>query len=297
VPFVGFSPNSVLYQANGISTYNALQLQATKRFSHGFMINTSYTYSYTLDEGSALGLFFNGNDALNLRQNYGSSDFDRTHVVSINYVYQLPKFNDFHGTADKLLNGWGITGVTTFQSGQPFSVIDFSGAVGSIFYSSNDFVTNPIVSLAPGFTPQSALGHGLNALNPAAFLPPTLQPGQDGVPACDPVTKLCDTFESAFSNNGRNLFRGPFQKRADLSIFKDTGLTERVRMRFSADIFNVTNTASFDTPNNNVEFDLNFFTKLAQQQIPPAQPNGQLGVIQHTIGSPRQVRFSLHLIF
>lgn len=296
VPFIGYDPNSLLYQASGISTYNALQLQATKRFSHGFMINTSYTYSHTLDEGSALGLFFNGNNALDLRQNYGSSDFDRTHVVSINYVYQLPKFASFHGTADKLLNGWGITGVTTFQSGQPYSVIDFSGAVGSIFYSSNDFITNPIVGLAPGFTPQSALGSGLNALNPVAFTPTLLKPGQDGVPPCDPVTLVCDTSESTFSNNGRNLFRGSFQKRADLSIFKDTALTERVHMKFSADIFNVTNTASFDIPNNNVQFALDF-------NNPPAittsgkLANGQLGVIQHTIGSPRQVRFSLHLVY
>jgi Carboxypeptidase regulatory-like domain len=299
VPFIGFDPNSVLYEANGISTYNALQLQVNKRFSHGFMVNTSYTYSHTLDEGSALGLFFNGNNALDLRQNYASSDFDRTHVLSINYVYQVPKFAQFHGVRDKILNGWGISGVTTFQSGQPYSVIDFSGAVGSIFYSNNDFITNPIVSLAPGFTPQSAVTTapgGLQALNPAAFSPQFLQPGQDGVPPCDPVSKACDTFESAFSNNGRNLFRGPFQKRADLSIFKDTSITERLHMKYSLDIFNVSNTASFDTPNNNVSFALDF------NNPPTLTTNGllaqgNLGALQHAIGSPRLIRMSLHFVF
>src|SRR5579872_1584575 len=293
VPFVGFSPNSVLYQTNGISTYNAAQLQVTKRFSHGFMVNTSYTWSRTLDEGSALGLFFNGNNAFDLRQNYGSSDFDRTHVLSINYIYQIPRIASFHGLANKFLNGWGIAGVTTFESGQPYSVIDFSGAVGSIFYSTNDFITNPIVPLAPGFTPQTA-GDGHGGLNPAAFGPVFLQPGQDGVPACDPVTKACDTFESTFSNNGRNLFRGPFQKRGDISIFKDTAINERVHIKYAFNVFNVTNTPSFDTPNNNASFNSGFSNP---PNIVPAGQAGGFGPIQNTIGSPRLVQMSLHVAF
>jgi hypothetical protein len=290
VPFIGFSPNSVLYEANGISNYNAGQLQITKRFSHGFMINTSYTYSHALDEGSNLGLFFNGNNALNLGQNYANSDFDRTHVLTINYIYQIPKFARFHGAADKLLNGWGIAGVTTFQSGQPYSVIDFSGSEGSIFYGSDDFITNPIIPLAPGFTPQTA-GDGQGGLNPNAFAPQFLQPGQDGVPAGD-------TLESAFSNNGRNLFRGPFQKRGDISIFKETAITERVHIKYALDIFNVTNTPSFDTPNNNVSFNNGF------NDPPTFFPNGAaaaqgtgFGLIQDTIGSPRLVQMAVHVTF
>lgn len=318
VPFIGFDPNSVLYEANGISTYNALQLQLTKRFTHGFLINAAYTYSHTLDEGSALGLFFNGNNALDLRQNYGSSDFDRTHVVTINYVYQLPKFARFHGVTDKFLNGWGLSGVTVFQSGQPYSIIDFSGAMGSIFYSNNDFITNPILPLAPGFTPQSALtgnnGAGGNpnnpipALNPLAFAPLFLQPGQDGVPPCDPGTGACDNSETAFGTGGRNIFRGPFQKRADVSVFKDTAITERVHVKYSLDVFNLTNTPSFDTPNNNISYALDFndpptFANPTGGPVPPgritqiAPPQGNLGVIQHTIGSPRMITMSLHVNF
>jgi Carboxypeptidase regulatory-like domain len=293
VPFVGFSPNSVLYVTNGASNYNAAQLQVTKRFSHGFMINTSYTWSHALDEGSNLGLFFNGNNALNLAQNYASSDFDRTHVLSINYIYQVPRMARFHGFADKLLNGWGIAGVTTFESGQPYSVIDFSGAVGSLFYSTDDFITNPIVPLAPGFSPQTA-GNGQGGLNPAAFAPQFLAPGQEGVPPCDPVTKVCDTFESDFSNNGRNLFRGPFQKRADISFYKDTSLTERVHLKYSFNVFNVTNTPSFDTPNNNASFNPSFGNPPV---IVPASQAGGFGPIQNTLGSPRAVQMSLHLTF
>jgi hypothetical protein len=252
------------------------------------MINTSYTWSHSLDEGSALGLFFNGNNALNLGQNYANSDFDRTHVVTINYIYEIPKIAHFHGVADKALNGWSIAGLTTFQSGQPYSVIDFSGSVGSIFYGSNDFITNPIVPLAAGFTPKTA-GDGHGGLNPNAFQPQFLQPGQDGVPAGD-------TLESAFSNNGRNLFRGPFQKRADLAVSKMTPITERVSLKYTFKVFNVTNTPSFDTPNNNVSFNNNF-------NNPPTffnngtQAGGGFGAIQNTLGSPRVVQMSMHVIF
>ena len=290
VPFVGFSPNSVLYQANGISNYHAAQLQATKRFSHGFMVNTSYTYSHALDEGSALGLFFNGNNALDLRQNYASSDFDRTHVLTVNYIYQVPTIASFHGLANKFLNGWGIAGLITFQSGQPYSVIDFSGSEGSIFYGSNDFITNPIIPLAPGFTPQTA-GNGHGGLNPNAFAPQFLQPGQDGVPAGD-------TLESAFSNNGRNLFRGPFQKRGDISIYKDTAITERVHVKYAFNVFNVTNSPSFDTPNNNVSFNNGFNNPPTFFSNGAAAAAGSgFGLIQNIIGSPRIVQMSLHFTF
>lgn len=303
VPFIGYAPNSVFYEAEGISWYHALQAQFTKRFSHGFQANVSYTYSHALDEGSGLGLFFNGNDPSNPRQSYGDSDFDRTHVLTFSYIYMLPKLASFHGVKDKVLNGWGISGITVFQSGQPYSIIDFSGSIGSLFFSNNDFITNPIVPLAPGQTVSSAqTGHtgavpGFPGLNPAAFAPQFLQPGQDGVPACDPTGgpgggPLCDTFESAFGNGGRNIFRGPFQKRADLSIFKDTAITERVHAKYSFDVFNLTNTPSFDTPNNNVSFFS--FGNPPTLQVPPS---GNLGVIQHTLGSPRLIRMALHITF
>jgi len=308
VPFIGYSPNSVFWEAEGVSWYHALQAQFIKRFSHGFLANVSYTYSHALDEGSGLGLFFNGNNPLDPRQSYGNSDFDRTHVLTFSYVYQLPKVASFHGARDKLLNGWGISGITTFESGQPYSIIDFSGSIGSQFFSNNDFITNPIVPLAPGQTVSSAQtghtgagftpsGQPIPGLNPAAFAPQFLAPGQNGVPPCDPTGgpgggPLCDTFESAFGNGGRNIFRGPFQKRADLSIFKETAITERVHAKYSFDIFNVSNTPSFDTPNNNVSFFS--FGNPPTLQVPPS---GNLGVIQHTIGSPRLIRMALHFTF
>lgn len=91
VPFIGYNPNSDFWEAEGISNYNALQFQAAKRLSHGLQFTFSYTWSHALDEQSGLGLFFNGNNPLDPRSSYASSDFDRTHVFAIQYLYQFPR--------------------------------------------------------------------------------------------------------------------------------------------------------------------------------------------------------------
>src|ERR1019366_4686225 len=90
VPYLGYSAESESYKAIGVSNYNALQTHVEKRLSHGLQVGFSYTWSHALDEQSALGLFYNGNNPLNPHDAYASSDFDRTHVMNFNYLYQLP---------------------------------------------------------------------------------------------------------------------------------------------------------------------------------------------------------------
>jgi len=302
-PYVGFSPNSVFWTANAISTYNALLIGVNKRMKHGLQVTAAYTWSHTLDEQSGLGLFYNGNNPLEPKNSYASSDFDRTHVGTLQWLYELPKFSGVSGFASKFVNGWALSSLMIFQSGQPYNVYDFSGSVGAQYYSANDFLTNPVVPLAPGQTPQTAAIHGdashfMPFLNPAAFAIPQLQPGQNGVPPCGPTTtgfnqNFCDTVENAFSTGGRNIFRGPSQIRVDLSVLKNTKITERVNLKYSADFFNLANHASFDTPNNNVTFNPCF----NPDPCYTFPPHGQLGVIQHTLGSPRFIQMALHLEF
>src|SRR6202049_945684 len=115
------------------------------RISHGLLVTGSYTWSHALDEQSGLGLFYNGNNPLVPRSGYGSSDFDRTHVFTVSYFYQFPTSSKATGWEGEVVNGWGIDGVTVLESGQPYSVIDFSGAVGGIYWQGQNFITNPIV--------------------------------------------------------------------------------------------------------------------------------------------------------
>jgi hypothetical protein len=299
VPYIGYSAESETYKAAGVSAYNALQTHIEKRMSHGLQVGFSYTYSHALDEQSGMGLFFNGNNPLNLRSAYGSSDFDRTHVFNFSYVYQLPKFFNASSLKGKFANGWAIQGITVVQSGQPYSIIDYTGAVGSIFYSVYDGITNPVVPLAPGCTPKNAVtgasgAFGTPALKSSCFTLPLLNPGDLGgaIPAGD-------TFETNFTNGQRNIFRQSWQKRADVSFVKLTGLTERYSLRYSFDIFNVTNTSSFDIPIDDVSQN-QFYNQFPVIGTPPSSfynPPSGLGVVNKTIGSPRQIQMTLQLIF
>jgi hypothetical protein len=240
-------------------------------------------------------LFYNGNNPLNQRDSYASSDFDRTHVVTFNYLYQLP---DFKTIAGKLVDGWGLSGITVFQSGQPYSVVDFSGSVASIFYSFNDSITNPIVPLAPGVKPSQVItGHtgafpGFPALNSQFFAVPVIAPGTGGVPPCDP-DGACDNFETGFGRGGRNIFRQAFQKRADVSLFKVLPITERYSLRYDLQAFNVTNTPTFDAPGNTVSINQGFSTNAPDFVFPPKG----LGKVTRTLGSPRIVQMALHFNF
>ena len=313
VPYIGYSSESESYTAAGISAYHALQAHVEKRLSHNVQVGFSYTYSHATDEQSAMGLFYNGNNPLDLRSGYGSADFDRTHVVNFDYVFQLPKLAHGSSLTSKFVNGWAMQGITVIQSGQPYSVIDYSGAVGSIFYGTSNGITNPIVPLAAGCTPKKALTGGSGAfggsdvaLNAACFTLPLLKPGDLGG-AIPPG----DIYETNFTTGQRNIFRQGWQRRADISLVKSTKLTERVTMKYTFDVFNVTNTASFDIPVDNISQNLFFNDFPAEGQ--PALPTscsisgntalyfcpqlGGLGVVNKTIGSPRQVQMSLSFVF
>jgi hypothetical protein len=308
VPYIGYSAESETYKAAGVSAYNALQTHVEKRMSHGLQLGFSYTYSHSLDEQSGMGLFFNGNNPLDLRSAYGSSDFDRTHVFNFSYVYELPKFFPVSTVKGKVADGWFLKGSTVLQSGQPYSIIDYTGAVGSIYYSVYDGITNPIVPLAPGCTAKSAVtgasgAFGTPVLNSQCFTLPLLNPGDlnGAIPAGD-------TYETNFTNGQRNIFRQSWQRSADISFVKLTQLTERYSLQYTFDIFNLTNTASFDIPIDDVSQN-QFYDQFPVAGTPPLPtscgntntgfyncPAG-LGVVNKTIGSPRQIQMTLRVLF
>ncbi len=132
-------------------------------------------------------------------------------------------------------------------------MVDFSGAVGSLYYSVYDGITNPIVPLNyAACSPKKAeTGHsgafGVNyaaALNPACFTVPLVtssSPLASAVPAGD-------TVETSFTTGQRNIFRQASQKRADISLVKMTSITERYSLKYTFDVYNLTNTTSFRHP-------------------------------------------------
>jgi len=324
VPYIGYSSESESYTTAGIAAYHALTSHLEKRLSHGVQAGVSYTYSHATDEQSGLGLFFNGNNPNNLRSAYGSADFDRTHVLNFTYGYTTPKFLSADTLAGKALDSWAIHGVAVVQSGQPYSIIDYSGAVGSIFYSTFNGITNPIVPLnyAAGCSRKSALT-GVNgafynpstqtgaALKASCFTLPLIPVGTMGVPNGDP-------FETNFTTGQRNIFRQSWQRRADASLTKDLPIHERYTLRYDFDVYNLTNTTSFDIPQNNVNQNQGFnnvpdgvgpggVSQAGPTNNCQSNPYGVntgffncpagLGITKHTIGSARQVQMALHLDF
>ncbi len=158
---VGLAENS------GLSMYNGLQVSVERRFATGLLFGFAYTYSKSMDNGSNLTDVLP--NAYNDKDYWGYSDFDRTHVAVLNYIYELP-FKGSNGLTRRLIGNWEISGVFQANSGNPFSVRrnnDYAGVgpgSGNQFY---DLVGDPSAEVS-SFT-DSALWFNKDAFRqPAA---------------------------------------------------------------------------------------------------------------------------------
>src|ERR1700685_3305532 len=131
-------------KTGGDSLYNSLQLQLRHQFSHGFLLQASYTWSKLITNvnspeagsgiaapGNVLSGGSSSNDPLNLGQQYGLAAFNRPQRLIIAYSYDLP-YHNTQGLSGKVLGGWSFSGVTTIQDGEPFTVTDSNAGV--IYY-------------------------------------------------------------------------------------------------------------------------------------------------------------------
>jgi len=226
-----------LLESRGNSNYHALQARFQQRLSHGLTALASYTWSKSIDDASN---FFSSAGDPNFPQNSynvaaerGRSNFDVRHRLSLSYSYALPfgqgrQYLADDGWVSTLLSGWETYGIVTLQSGRPFTVallseIDNSGTGRSILgFGANDrpnVVGNPDLS-----NPTT-----LQWFNTAAFAFPA--PG-------------------TFGNAGRNILDGPGFQNVNVSLMKNTKLTERVNLQFRAEAFNLFNHPNFNLPDN-----------------------------------------------
>ena len=230
---VNFSTNKVLngfeqVRDNTNSHYNSLQASLTKRFSKGLQFLASYTFSKSTDQGS--GGFENelggySGDQQNPASQAGLSDFNRTHRLVVSGVYDLPKF--YHGDSRLgrgVANNWQVSGIGTVQSGLPFSVVY---EVGSAIYNRADLVSG--VPITKSGSVESRLNEYFNV---AAFVP-----SADAPP---------------YGTSGRNILTGPDQKDIDFSIVKLFPVTEKSKIEFRSEFFNIFNFVNFSNPLNNL---------------------------------------------
>jgi len=254
--------NYQLFASDAWSHYDSLQITAGHRFSRALHFQAAYTWSKALDATSSGNTAFNTaiNDQTNLRDSYGPSDFDRSQRLVVNYDWNLPFLLKSEGVVGALLSRWTLSGITTFQSGTPFTVIDAAG--GSDFALSSPNTST--ATLNPSFTIASAQSRGDIHSRIDQFFDPNAISGA-------PVIGVDGT--TGFGNLGRNTFRGPFQQNWDVSLGKNFRITENKNFKFAADFFNIWNHPIFASPNN-------IFNGLG------------FGTITSTKGTPRLIQLS-----
>jgi hypothetical protein len=204
-----------ILQLNSIGTSNYNSLQTTLRFRewHGFSGQFAYTWAHSLDQISEYRAVI-ADDAFNRKLDYGNGDFDTRHLFTLNFNYALPKASWANGWSKWLVNDWQVSSVMNFHTGQPYDeVLSYLNLVG-----------DPFAGLDHKF---SAANGGTLWVNPAAFCDPNA-----GDPGCR---------GSSYGNLSRNKYYGPGFASVDLSVFKSFPVTERVKIRLQADIFNLLN--------------------------------------------------------
>jgi hypothetical protein len=284
VPYLGFAASGLTEtEFNGYSSYNSLQVTLRHQFSHGLSMQAAYTWSQSLSDLN--GGVANGNDASDLSQQYGRTWFNRPNRFIVNYSYDLPFGKGLQGLEGKLVGGWNVSGVTVVQSGDAITFVD-SSAGAAYGTSGNTTTAYSRAQLCPGATNGDILTHGsvesrLNGyFNTDAFCTAPLVPY--GAPGA-----------TDFGDSGPGAVLGPGQFNSDISIIKNTQITEQLRMQFRADFYNAFNHPEFADPAGSNAAPT--FIDVSSTFVSPRPPT--FGSIGSTIANPRLIQFGVHFFF
>ena len=257
VPVFGsiFAQNTV-----GNSVYNSIQALLQKNMSHGLQFQAAYTFSRSIDSSSSFESIVN---YLDPRKSRGLSAFDARHRFVFSPYWELP-IPKHEGFAGKVVNGWAVSSIITFQSGFPIRID-----------SSNDTELGNSFDFEPVGEP--------NIVAPIHFLNPHVQANCAPV-ACAPnqlfdPNSFADAPVGQFGNAPRTLCCGPRISQSDISILKKTHLTERFNTEFRAEFFNAWNHTQFLSPDGN-------FTDVGST----------FGAVQKA-RDPRLIQFALKILF
>ena len=254
-PFFYYQPQfSSLYgwQTRGNSNYNGLQLSLRHALASGLQFDLNYVYSKSIDVGSnaervsqyeSNGLAFNSQviNAFSPDQWRAPSDYDTTHQLNANWVWDLPygKGRHWGSSANGLMNGifggWGFNGLVRWTSGFPFSVEAGTG------WSTNYELTGSSVLTGP--KPKTGVFFDSSG-NPTVFK----NPQQTITCACAPASAGNTIFRGTYAGEAgqRNNFRGPGFFGIDPGLSKTWNISESKTLRFAWEVFNVTNSVRFD---------------------------------------------------
>lgn len=205
----------------GTSNYNALQAIYRLRTWHGLSAQLGYTWSHSLDEISQYRAVVA--DSTNAKVDYGNSDNDTRHLFTTSISYDVPKAPWATGWSSYLVNGWQVSTLWNFHTGQPWNVtLPLQDLIGDPFKSDSNYTVNhsftrDIIQKGQG------TGPGVQWFNPDAF----------------------GTATGPFGTASRNKYYGPGFGDVDLSVFKNIPITERLKIQLRAEMFNLFNRVNF----------------------------------------------------
>ncbi len=252
----------------GNATYEGLQTTFHKRLGYGIDFQAAYTWSHAIDDSNDPLVAPGGDrniarDSFDLRLDRGSSDYDLRHRLIVNWVYEFPfgmnhtHFN--HGFAAHALGGWELAGLSTFQSGHPFDIFSSRDSLYTGLTNRPDLVGDPSI---PSDAPRNETGPPITAFAVQPF-------GRPGT-------------------LGRNTFTGPTYFNTDVTLLKNTKLTERISLQFRAEVYNIFNRIQFDQPGTSGDT-LSSPGTFGLSESTLTQPDGTT--------SARQIQLALKVIF
>lgn len=220
-PYQPFSTISEAFDPVFHTTTNSLQVGLHKRYKSGLMINAEYQWIRILGVE-------NFENPTTIGDSYGNISSNTPQVLQVNYAYELPMgrgkalFRDASGITNQIIGGWQLAGVTTFETGQPFSVT-YTAPGSQVYGASGRANQVPEVPLYPA---HKSLAQWFN---PAAFTAPA------------PYT---------FGTSGYDMLWGPHAQNWDMNLVKNLGIGERYRVQLRGEVFNVFNHPNFSVPSS-----------------------------------------------
>jgi outer membrane receptor protein involved in Fe transport len=223
------------------SAYNSLQVSLEKRFARGLQFTAAYTWSKSIDEASSFEGILN---PLPGARDYAPSLFDARHRFVISYYWDVPA-RKYNGVAGKVLDGWAVSGITTYQTGFPIRIT--SSADNELMNSADFEYPGEPDQLAP-FGWQSPQKNGNYYFNPQLFTENTGDPtcGGSPYPGCYDPSLL-----GRVGNAPRTICCGPGISETDIAVVKNIPVNERTHFEFRGELFNVFNHTQFYNPDGN----------------------------------------------
>jgi Carboxypeptidase regulatory-like domain/TonB-dependent Receptor Plug Domain/TonB dependent receptor len=288
------SMRGMMYE--GMSYYNALQVQVIKSMSHGVQVQGAFTWAKSMDTGSAtlagdqFGNSIQSLDYFDPRLGRALSDFNVGRTLVINAIWEVPGLKSSMSAANWLTNGWQIGGIFKASDGVPFTAT--FGSNGDVMgkKSGNTFGYPDRVA-GPGCNTAVNPGNPIAYIKTQCFTLPTAPSAAFYAANCDPQLGTGLQCFNLRGNAGRNILIGPGLTDFDFSLFKNNHIrriSENFNIQFRAELFNVLNHPNFAPPPTPGNTDI--FT-------PSGAPSPSVGVLTGTTTTSREVQFALKFMW